>query len=257
MSIACEKQISSLLEKDDLSQMIIFINRCLNCSSEEEFNSFLLSFSSYLNFEFVLYAFSVASYKDEHDVYLVNLSNPAEWASEYDREGLLRYDPVRVEVERILATGARSAFIEWDRYTWSLSPQQQRVIERRKIFGLHHGFSFFVDSENKDFTFLFSFGSSRTMVSPKVNLFCRLFGPHLMATRKRLVVQGYIATLSTQENMVAELVLNGRTNPEIAEYLHITVNTVKYHLKNIFAKLHVTNRQQVAAVLLAKRYLSI
>ena len=43
------------------------------------------------------------------------------------------------------------------------------------------------------------------------------------------------------------LVAQGESNPQIAETLFITVNTVKTHLKNILAKLQLENRTQVAA----------
>ena len=43
------------------------------------------------------------------------------------------------------------------------------------------------------------------------------------------------------------LVVRGASNPEIAEELCITVNTVKSHLKNILNKLRLENRTQVAA----------
>jgi NarL family two-component system response regulator LiaR len=41
--------------------------------------------------------------------------------------------------------------------------------------------------------------------------------------------------------------VQGASNPEIAEQLCITVNTVKSHVKNILYKLRLENRTQVAA----------
>jgi two-component system, NarL family, response regulator LiaR len=53
--------------------------------------------------------------------------------------------------------------------------------------------------------------------------------------------------LTEREIQVLRLVAQGESNPQIAEELCITVNTVKVHLRNILAKLRLENRTQVAA----------
>lgn len=53
--------------------------------------------------------------------------------------------------------------------------------------------------------------------------------------------------LTEREIQVLRLVAQGESNPQIAEALCITVNTVKVHLRNILAKLRLENRTQVAA----------
>jgi DNA-binding NarL/FixJ family response regulator len=52
--------------------------------------------------------------------------------------------------------------------------------------------------------------------------------------------------LSSREWEVLELVAKGRTNPQVADFLTISENTVKFHLQNIFQKLGVTNRTEAA-----------
>ncbi len=52
--------------------------------------------------------------------------------------------------------------------------------------------------------------------------------------------------LTEQEVRVLRLVAQGLTNQEIAERLHISLHTVKTHLKHIFAKLGVSDRTQAA-----------
>lgn len=53
--------------------------------------------------------------------------------------------------------------------------------------------------------------------------------------------------LSEREIEVLERVRGGSTNKEIAAALYISENTVNYHMKNIFSKLHLRNRSQVVA----------
>ena len=52
--------------------------------------------------------------------------------------------------------------------------------------------------------------------------------------------------LTEQEARVLRLVAQGLNNQAIAQTLHISLNTVKTHLKHIFAKLGVSDRTQAA-----------
>ncbi|BAU11025.1 two-component response regulator [Leptolyngbya sp. NIES-3755] len=52
--------------------------------------------------------------------------------------------------------------------------------------------------------------------------------------------------LTTRELDVLELIVDGRSNAEIAERLYITIGTVKTHVRNILNKLCVNDRTQIA-----------
>lgn len=53
--------------------------------------------------------------------------------------------------------------------------------------------------------------------------------------------------LSPREREVLEFMAKGMTNPEIALKLSVSENTVRFHLKNIYSKLGVSNRTEAAA----------
>jgi len=53
--------------------------------------------------------------------------------------------------------------------------------------------------------------------------------------------------LSDRETELLHLVAEGLSNKEIGEKLHISESTVKNHLRNILAKLHLKNRMQLIA----------
>ena len=54
--------------------------------------------------------------------------------------------------------------------------------------------------------------------------------------------------LSKRQNEVVAQVLKGLSNREIAEALHISEQTVKDHLYDIFGKLSVRSRSQLTAL---------
>jgi DNA-binding NarL/FixJ family response regulator len=62
-----------------------------------------------------------------------------------------------------------------------------------------------------------------------------------------------VETLSGRELEVAELIRDRRTNKEIATELFLSLKTVESHIRNIFGKLGVSSRVDVARVLEAQR----
>ena len=56
--------------------------------------------------------------------------------------------------------------------------------------------------------------------------------------------QGNVEPLSKKEYKTLELLVAGLSNREIAQQLHVSSNTVKTHIKNIYAKLRVGSRMQ-------------
>jgi DNA-binding NarL/FixJ family response regulator len=73
------------------------------------------------------------------------------------------------------------------------------------------------------------------------------------AVLARLGEQREPETLSRRQVEVLEQLALGRSNEEIAQRLFISVNTVKFHLHEIYERLGVHNRVEAAAVLAARR----
>lgn len=62
-----------------------------------------------------------------------------------------------------------------------------------------------------------------------------------------------ITALTERELDVLALIVNGASNREIGLHLHISVHTVKNHVRHILEKLNVDNRHQAAEVAVKKR----
>jgi DNA-binding NarL/FixJ family response regulator len=56
--------------------------------------------------------------------------------------------------------------------------------------------------------------------------------------------------LSEREVEILKLIVDGRSNPEIAETLYISLSTVKTHIRSIMNKLAVDDRVQAAVIAL-------
>ena len=52
--------------------------------------------------------------------------------------------------------------------------------------------------------------------------------------------------LTDREKQILELMVNGKTAPQTGELLGVSVNTVNHHAKNIYRKLNVHNRSELA-----------
>jgi len=63
------------------------------------------------------------------------------------------------------------------------------------------------------------------------------------------------ASLTVREKDILTWVKEGKSTWEVASILGITQDTVKYHLRNIFLKLNVTNRSQAVAVAIENKHI--
>lgn len=72
---------------------------------------------------------------------------------------------------------------------------------------------------------------------------------HQQAAANRDVIQARLATLSSREREVMELILEGRINKVIAETLSISMRTVEAHRSKVFDKLQVRSAVELAQIL--------
>ena len=54
-----------------------------------------------------------------------------------------------------------------------------------------------------------------------------------------------VSTLTNQEEKIVKFICSGMSNKEIASTLFISSSTVKTHIRNIYSKLDISNRQQL------------
>ena len=69
---------------------------------------------------------------------------------------------------------------------------------------------------------------------------------HRVRRPARDATQGGLGPLTAREREIAGLVAAGRTNREVAEQLVLSAKTIEAHLRNIYAKLGVRSRVELA-----------
>jgi DNA-binding NarL/FixJ family response regulator len=77
---------------------------------------------------------------------------------------------------------------------------------------------------------------------------------HMRAQDRRTAAERYVFNdLSERELEILKLLANGKRNAEIAEVLFISPHTVRNHVSNILAKLHMSNRFEATAYAIRNR----
>lgn len=104
---------------------------------------------------------------------------------------------------------------------------------------------------------LYAFLNSHLMYETQTSVLSAIM-PHLDAALRRvdclpenqeskIDIPPILRMISEREASVLKLLIQGQSNPAIAEQLFISVNTVKNHLKNIYKKMGVSSRAQAVA----------
>lgn len=86
-----------------------------------------------------------------------------------------------------------------------------------------------------------------SMIMPHLDAALRCVECLPEATKNNVVQLPKLDIISGRESQVLALVVEGKTNVEIADTLFISLNTVKNHLKNIFRKMNVSSRAEAVA----------
>ncbi|HEY6058185.1 MAG TPA: response regulator transcription factor [Candidatus Limnocylindrales bacterium] len=85
---------------------------------------------------------------------------------------------------------------------------------------------------------------SRPVRRPTVR---RRIAPHFSAIGRQRLLGELLEPLTEREVELLALVADGLSNAEIAECLYLSPQTVKVHVRNIFAKLGASSRTQAVA----------
>lgn len=115
-------------------------------------------------------------------------------------------------------------------------------------YGIKTCFSIGVRGVRGACTYL-AFSNFRPRELTRIHSVMSILAPHLhlcymriSAQRDELETTGELPVFTAREHETMKWVEEGKTNWEISVIMQVSLNTVKFHLKNIFQKLNVDNR---------------
>lgn len=167
---------------------------------------------------------------------------PAAWQECYIAKGYLHRNPVRQRAE------TSSVPFLWSSLEPQLSREKRELFEDCRACGMQEGYVVPVHGPwGQAVAIGFACQSRDAVTAPARSAL------HLLAHKLHLAVDlpqnDHPVRLTAREKQILILLGSGAMNPEIADRLFISDNSVEWHLKNIFRKLDVRNR--TAAVIKA------
>ena len=123
---------------------------------------------------------------------------------------------------------------------------QQLLVELFALVGLQCGIRTVFD-EAPDFARIVREAHERGIISlPDVylQLYKDVLNPTIVAAQQKRQTD----TLTYKEQEVLALVQKGLSNKQICQQLSISLSTVKWHVKNIFGKLNISNRSSAISL---------
>lgn len=180
--------------------------------------------------------------------YFVFLSSyPVEWTERYDKKGYIQIDPV------IGHCATHETPIKWR------GLEHSHVLKEATDFGLNDGFSTSMNSSAGDFSVM-SFATSSTNMADKEMTIALPLGMFFLTylhehIKNTLILPSTLnssmTTLTEREREALLWLSEGKSDWDISNIMDISERTVKFHLRNIFTKLGVYNRQHAVSKALA------
>jgi DNA-binding CsgD family transcriptional regulator len=170
----------------------------------------------------------------------INYNYPLEWVQTYRVKRFYRLDPIMIE------NFSNFGYQRWTD-TFKKSPPPQKFVSIAADFDLVKGCTYGVRASVQKMGSLFSIAGKDVEYSKRTDIVIKYITPHihnLLLRGSREVLSIY---LTRRELEVLKWVCNGKSSWEIGKILHISENTVNFHIKNINLKLGTVNRPQMVA----------
>jgi LuxR family transcriptional regulator, quorum-sensing system regulator BjaR1 len=185
--------------------------------------------------------------EEEHIGFGIISTYPEDWQAYYEEKNLAAIDPV-----------LKCAVSNYGTFRWkdlerssNLNRKQITFMRQAEDAGLHNGLGIPFNGPKLQIAGIGLATSQRGLLHlPKldlINAYCNQF----YAVYKRILAKPDVSKassviLSPKEQDVLRWIASGKSDPEIARIMNISVNTVDYHIRHIFQKLEVNNRVAAA-----------
>ncbi len=174
--------------------------------------------------------------------HLVSHAYPPKWIQAYLAQDFGRVDPV-----------IRYAYVTSDIYSWKDAYTHfgdycpTTFFEKAADYGLHAGFACSYAQEQSDIITICSICIDSHTLRPVAKWALSNAMPALHTATSCIKQHKPIQPLTVRESEVLKWASEGKTVWETGMILSLSEGTVKFHLRNIYRKLDVTNRAQAIA----------
>ncbi len=232
----------------ELVQLLDLIDEALSVDSRRALESLWYKAADFAELDGV--SFGVAISDTENDLMktdLITFGLNERWVALYRERGFIGTDPLvtaALAVERPISW--RSA-IEWLKSHGLYSAD----VSEYRYLAIRHGmkYGYLVGRRSHVITQTTAVTSVTTGVKPLTDRHVRILDRLLPHLNEILVRPGIVRVpnLSEREMEVLKWAKLGKSNWEVSVILNISERTVKFHMRNIYRKLEVTNRYHAIA----------
>ena len=171
---------------------------------------------------------------------------PSEWLDHYVIKSYHHIDPIVKE-------NFNNFTLQYWADTYKKYTPPKDFVMTAEDFGLKKGYSYGLKNYKGTEGSLFSFSGDFIESNLRTEIILTHITPHLHQAFIRVLGQHKtnddisIISLTSKEKEVLKWLKEGKNTWDISQILAASQNTVKYHIKNIFLKLDVSNRSHAVA----------
>lgn len=240
----------------DAITLIEVISTAVACETETDLHAVAEHLKKLIPFDSAACSLaSISPQKTITPISIVNINYPDEWIGLYVKHRYYERDPIYLENFR------HFRLQEW-KQTYKQHGAPKSFLSTAEDFGLRNGYTHGVRNHAGNVGSLLSLSGTSIERGERSETILNLVLPHFhQALLKIAERQGHRRTapqiLSPKQLEVLRWISQGKSNWEISHILSVSVNTIKFHIAEIFKRLDAVSRTQAVAIALERKMIDL
>ncbi len=237
-----DKLFLDILGKTELAAVIELIQESLSCETPEQFRALVEKLGKLIRFDYSIAGFVTSANGELRSYSIISTNYPPEWLKVYEGNGYPYIDPL---VRENFATFE----LQYWKDTYRKHMPPRKFIMDARDFKLNDGYTIGARNRNGSNGSIFTISSGLMKQEKRTGTVLRVMAPHLHNCMARIqkAAKKQGIKISFREKEVLSWLKEGKSSWDISEILHVSENTVNFHIKNIMQKLDTVNRSQAVA----------
>ena len=237
--------LKNLLSRNDAISLLELIQKSFLCTEEEDLRTLILDLKSLIPYDHAVCLLGKKGINNNVSSYdAINVSFPSEWCDLYVMKGFHKIDPI-----------VKENFLNFSLQYWADTYKKYETpkdfVMTAEDFDLKRGYSYGIKNYRGTEGSLFSFSGNSLKPDLRTEIILSRAIPHLHQSLKCVLSNDNkkdIVHLTAKEKEILKWLKQGKDAWDISKILAVSLDTVEYHIENIFQKLDVVNRHQAVAV---------